>query len=163
MVADPKVRTQLDQISVDVRKKIQPKSSLPRDELKVIWSEAIEGDTKLVTVFPMALRMFEKNCMLDALFLKYDIEFQTLFHAVKDHKIDQDEDILARSAEMQAVKKEAIENEEKKSALSPESMAKINSEVAKLPECVEKGQQKVLNFDYCLSLYRVLTFHGAYE
>jgi len=38
--------------------------------------------------------------MLDALFLKYDIEFQTLLYAVKEHKIDQDEDILARSAEM---------------------------------------------------------------
>jgi len=32
-----------------------------------------------------------------------------------------------------------------------------------LPDCPEKGQEKVLNFDYWLGLFRVLTFSGAYE
>ena len=154
---------QMEQIYVDINKRNCPKTSLPREELKAIWSEAIAGDTRLLTVFPLATRMFQKNCMLDALFLKYDIEFQTLVYAVKEHKIDQDEDILARSAEMQAVKKEAHENEEKKNGLYPETIAKIISEVALLPDCPEKGQEKVLNFDYWLGLFRVLTFSGAYE
>ena len=49
---------QMEQIYVDINKRNCPKTSLPREELKAIWSEAIAGDTRLLTVFPLATRMF---------------------------------------------------------------------------------------------------------
>jgi hypothetical protein len=64
---------------------------------------------------------------------------------------------------MVAVGKECQEKENKKNALNPDTIKKINSEIAKLPACPEKGQQKALNFDYCLALFKILTYHGAYE
>jgi len=43
--------------------------------------------------------------------------------------------------------------ESKKSDLSMETMQRMNTEIAQLPDAPERGQPKVLKFAYCLSLF----------
>lgn len=91
--------------------------------------------------------------MIDAIFLKHDVEFQHLSTAVQKHKIDKDEDIVELQTAVRKIQQEAAMAESKKSDLSMETMQRMNTEIAQLPDAPERGQPKVLKFAYCLSLF----------
>lgn len=52
-----------------------------------------------------------------------------------------------------------LEKKARENQISDETMKCITEEIAKLPECAEKGRPMVLNFPYWLALFKILNFN----
>jgi len=83
--------------------------------------------------------------------------------AIKKHGIDEDKEVVELAAALKMEQQNELEKKAKENQLSDETMKGITDELAKLPECPEKGRPQVLNFPYWLALFKILNLYSRIE
>ena len=165
VMQEPNIKELCEQNDMDLRGRLDHKElTQSKEELKKIWMQVVEGEAEVLkssTGGPESqhVMLFEKTKLYDKIYQDHDIKIHQLNVAVKEHKIDEDPDVIELQDSLKMQELDLRAKLEKENSVGAERQKLIKEDVEKLPACPELGHPAVLNFEYWLQLFKILNLH----